>query len=166
MPFLYPVACLNFFLMYWSYKALMVKYYRKTVSFNEDLPVYSIKFLKLGIVLHTFMGAFILSNDDIINTSFSKKFFLEQGDEPPSFGNKASSPIAILYFVFVGSIAATYVAGKWLKIAFGVAYRCAIRCIKCMYLPCTCVYECLKKICGCFCCICNCLIKCFKKKDV
>lgn len=69
MPFLYPVGCINFVIIYWVYKSLMVKYYRKTVSFNEDLPMYSIKFLKIGIVLHTIMGAFILSNDDIINTS-------------------------------------------------------------------------------------------------
>lgn len=38
MPILYPVACINFFIIYWVYKLLLIKYYRKTVSFNQDLP--------------------------------------------------------------------------------------------------------------------------------
>ena len=38
MPILYPVASVNFFIIYWVYKLLLIKYYRKTVSFNQDLP--------------------------------------------------------------------------------------------------------------------------------
>jgi hypothetical protein len=34
IPILYPVAFLNYMILYWVYKILLIKYYRKTVSFN------------------------------------------------------------------------------------------------------------------------------------
>ena len=34
LPVLYPVAFLNYLILYWVYKILLIKYYRKTVSFN------------------------------------------------------------------------------------------------------------------------------------
>ena len=75
MPILYPVACLNFFLMYWVYKLLLVKFYRKTISFNQDLPQYSIKYLRFGIFLHVVMGAFILTNKALVSSAFVDQYF-------------------------------------------------------------------------------------------
>lgn len=74
-----------------------------------------------------------------------------QGDDPKTIGEKASSAIAVAYFIFCGTIAGVYLVGKYVKIILKAVWRCAVRCWN--ILPCVCVYNCLKKICGCFLCI-------------
>ena len=34
MPILYPIAALNFTILYWVYKILLIKFYSKSVMFN------------------------------------------------------------------------------------------------------------------------------------
>jgi hypothetical protein len=44
LPILYPFACIFFFVLYWVYKFLLVKYYKKTTRFNEEIPVESLSY--------------------------------------------------------------------------------------------------------------------------
>ena len=69
LPVLYPVAFVNYLILYWVYKILLIKYYRKTVSFNQDLPNFSIYFFKVGIVFHIIMGAFIFTNKNVLRSN-------------------------------------------------------------------------------------------------
>lgn len=74
LPVLYPVAFINYLILYWVYKILLIKYYRKTVSFNQDLPNFSIYFFKVGIVFHIIMGAFIFTNKNILRSNIAEEF--------------------------------------------------------------------------------------------
>ena len=67
MPVLYIIGFINYFLTYWIYKILLVKHYSKTVAFNEDLPLLSINYIRIGIFFHMFEGAIVFSNSKIIS---------------------------------------------------------------------------------------------------
>jgi len=41
LPLLYPFAAIFYFVLYWVYKGLLIKYYEKTTRFNEELPLYT-----------------------------------------------------------------------------------------------------------------------------
>jgi hypothetical protein len=66
LPVLYPVAAISYFVLYWVYKALLLKYYAKTTEFDEDLPVRSIGYMKYGILFHMIVGTFMFTNSAII----------------------------------------------------------------------------------------------------
>jgi hypothetical protein len=66
LPILYPFACIAYFILYWVYKGLLIKYYEKTTRFNEQLPIYSVGWIKLGICIHGVMGLFILTNSNLL----------------------------------------------------------------------------------------------------
>ena len=68
MPALYLIGCINFFVLYWVYKTLLVKFYQITTSFNQDMAVKSIRFYKFAVVLHLIMGSFMYTNSDILST--------------------------------------------------------------------------------------------------
>lgn len=68
MPALYPIACFNFFILYWVYKILLVKFYRKTTAFNQDLPNSSIAFLKIAIFTHVVLAAYIYTNSHLLSS--------------------------------------------------------------------------------------------------
>jgi hypothetical protein len=65
LPILYPFACIAFFVLYWVYKFLLLKYYEKTTRFNEQLPLYSITWIKFSILLHGVVGLFMYTNSDL-----------------------------------------------------------------------------------------------------
>lgn len=79
LPVLYPIAFLNYLVLYWVYKILLIKYYRKTVSFNQDLPNFSIYFFKVGIVMHIIMGAFIFTNKNVLKSNLLDVYEEETG---------------------------------------------------------------------------------------
>lgn len=62
MPVLYPIATLNFFILYWVYKVLIIKFYSKSTMFDQQLPKSSIYYLKVSIILHCVMTAFMYSS--------------------------------------------------------------------------------------------------------
>ena len=64
MPILYPIACVNFLVMFGTYKALLVKYYSKTTAFNQDLIKMGIYHLKFGVVMHVLMTAFFIQGGE------------------------------------------------------------------------------------------------------
>ena len=65
LPILYPFACIAFFVLYWVYKFLLLKYYEKTTKFNEELPIYSITWIKFSILIHGVFGLFMYTNNDL-----------------------------------------------------------------------------------------------------
>ena len=111
MPVLYPIGCLNFFVLYWVYKYLLVKFYSKTTSFNHKLPLFTINFFKVGIILHLILGSFMFSNSNILSAKnliylkwvsktldgLAKEVRVDQF----VFFERFSSGLALLYFLFV-----------------------------------------------------------------
>jgi len=72
MPLLYPFAMVFYFVLFWVYKLLLLKYYQTTNRFNEQLPIYATEYMKIGVFIHLFIGALMLSNSDIIPDHDSK----------------------------------------------------------------------------------------------
>lgn len=66
MPILYPFAVIFYFGLYWVYKLLLTKFYQKTTKFNYNLPIYTTQFIKIGVFFHIIVGAFMVTNNDII----------------------------------------------------------------------------------------------------
>ena len=66
LPILYPLAWLFFTFNYWVFKYLITKFFKKSTSFNEELAVYSIPYMKAGIFLHVITSIFFLSNPKVM----------------------------------------------------------------------------------------------------
>lgn len=64
MPILYPFAAIFFFIFYWVYKGLLLKYYGKTTKFNKDIPIKSMWWVKFGLVIHILIGSIMLSHEN------------------------------------------------------------------------------------------------------
>ena len=144
MPILYPVAAVNFFIIYWVYKLLLIKYYKKTTAFNQDLPIYSIFYLRIGIFIHILMATFILSNEQIVTTKLFDRIAEAQGttdlvednahkisekDESGhlyTFLERLTTGVGHFYVEFMLLILFFYVAGS----TIGKMLKCIWRAIK------------------------------------
>lgn len=67
LPVLYFLAFFNYLALYWSYKFLFTKYYRKTIEFNHGLPMQIVKYVEFAIGAHLVVTFFMLSNRDIMD---------------------------------------------------------------------------------------------------
>lgn len=115
MPILYFVGFLNFFIIYWAYKFLLIKHYRKTTSFNHRLPLFTINFFKIAVFLHLALGAYMYSNSKILSaknltylsefndllTGLSKNIERYTDMEEYVFFRRFDSGLSLLYFLFV-----------------------------------------------------------------
>jgi len=52
--------------LYWVYKFLLLKFYQRTNKFNEELPIFSTTFIKIGLILHGIFGGLMLTNSRLI----------------------------------------------------------------------------------------------------
>jgi len=69
---LYPIGCLNFLVLYYTYKTLLVKFYSKTKAFNQNLPQTSIHYFKIGLIFHIMVGMWVYSNSNVLSSRNAK----------------------------------------------------------------------------------------------
>lgn len=106
LPILYPFACIFFFVLYWVYKGLLLKYYEKTTRFNEQLPLFATHWIKLGIIIHGFITLTMITNSHLLPTAeiweaMSEQQVLENGTSGERFVNRfLSKGYAIVYIIF------------------------------------------------------------------
>jgi hypothetical protein len=62
MPIMYLFGAIYCGLGYVIYKFLVVKCYRKSFNFDEEIPLYAISMMKWGILIHLVMICFMYSN--------------------------------------------------------------------------------------------------------
>lgn len=72
LPVLYIVATIFFMSLYWVQKIMLLKVYQRTSSFNEDLALTAIGYIKIGLLFHVLIGVFMYTNNAIISTSISE----------------------------------------------------------------------------------------------
>lgn len=116
MPALYPIAFINFFILYWVYKILLVKSYKKTIAFNQDLPFFTIRYFKYAIFFHMFFSSIMFTNQGILGGSsrlnkFSdnvSSFTTSYTDQAESYSesyidisDRLSNPFWIIYVVLL-----------------------------------------------------------------
>ena len=80
LPILYPFACIFFFVLYWVYKFLLIKYYKKTTRFNEEIPVESLNYFKFAILMHILIGGAMISNSNLLQADTSKNTAANSSD--------------------------------------------------------------------------------------
>ena len=66
LPIMYFLAAVFYFIFFWIYKGLLIKYYEKTTKFNEELPIYAHSWVEGALILHGIVGAFMISNYDLL----------------------------------------------------------------------------------------------------
>lgn len=79
MPLLYPMAMLFFAITYLVNKMLIFKYFQTLANLTRTIPLFSIKFLRFGLMIHMILSAFMLTNPIIFST------FVNQNPEPLGF---------------------------------------------------------------------------------
>lgn len=65
MPLLYAINFVFYFVVYWTQKILILKYYRKASTFNEEITFKAILYTKYGLLMHIMIGTLMLSNSQI-----------------------------------------------------------------------------------------------------
>ena len=69
LPIMYILASIFYFVFYWMYKGLLLKYYEKTTRFNEELPIFAHSWVQIAVVIHGIVGSFMISNYDLLPRS-------------------------------------------------------------------------------------------------
>lgn len=71
LPILFPIAIINFVIIFWMDKTLLLRFYRLPKNHDETAIKYSLDMMKYAVLFHFIIGAFMYSNDRIISTSGS-----------------------------------------------------------------------------------------------
>lgn len=127
LPILYPFACVFYMVLYWVYKFLLLKYYEKTTRFNEQLPLYTTNWIKIGLILHGIVGGLMITNSNLlppddINKNPEEQYILAYG----TFYQKMEirflyKPYSVIYVFFWFCVFVWMVAqATVLKVVFGV----------------------------------------------
>ena len=68
LPLVYPICCLSFVVSYWFNKTMLMRYYQKTIEFNEELPINSMAYMKLAVAIHLIIAFLMLSNPKLLQS--------------------------------------------------------------------------------------------------
>lgn len=69
MPVLFLVSAVNFFVMYWIDKWLVLRFYKTPRNLNEDTIKYTLANMKQAVIFHVIIGFMMLSNKRILSSS-------------------------------------------------------------------------------------------------
>ena len=62
MPIMYLFGMIHFILGYYCYKYLLLKFFRKSNNFDEEIPLYCISLMKYAVFFHLVMIVFMYTN--------------------------------------------------------------------------------------------------------
>jgi hypothetical protein len=68
MPFLYLNGFVFYVVTYWVNKFLLIYYYQKSRTLTRTIPLFTMEYLKYGLLLHMVMGCFMLTNKEAFIT--------------------------------------------------------------------------------------------------
>lgn len=127
LPVLYPFAAVFFFAYYWVYKYLLIKFYARSRSFNEDIPMVATSFFTLGVILHLILGALMISNSNILTTSKTIRSYKDSGMEVVKYVLERVNSFSIASAFFVFSIILCIIISVK-NCCLGLAMRMCARC--------------------------------------
>mmetsp|Transcript_511 Transcript_511/g.521 ORF Transcript_511/g.521 Transcript_511/m.521 type:complete len:488 (-) Transcript_511:930-2393(-) len=67
LPVLFVITAVNFLLMFWIDKFLLLRFYRTPKNYDETCIYFSLGEMKYSFVFHFFLGALIFSNNKILS---------------------------------------------------------------------------------------------------
>jgi len=68
MPILFLISAINFTIMYWVDKWLVLRFYRLPRNYDETTINSTLKQLNYAFYFHLVMGFLIISNNDLLTT--------------------------------------------------------------------------------------------------
>jgi ABC-type uncharacterized transport system permease subunit len=71
LPILFLMAIVNFTIIYWVDKILLLRFYRKPKNYDAQSIQFSVDEMKYSFLFHFVIGAFVYSNDRILSNSGS-----------------------------------------------------------------------------------------------
>lgn len=101
LPLLYIIGFFFSTGLYWVYKMLLLKYYRKTTSFNQLLAVRAIEIMQVSVLFHILVGSFIFSNSAVFGRSADiedNSFYRYIKNNYPGMQSRFQSHHSIFYF--------------------------------------------------------------------
>lgn len=73
MPVLYLIGLLYYFIFYWVYKVLILKYFQKATTFNQTVAIKATNMIHFAIVWHIVIASLMFSNTDIFGSESDKE---------------------------------------------------------------------------------------------
>jgi len=124
-PILYPITFLNFVVVYWVYKMLLISHFKKSTSFDENLAFNTIEMFKWSVIIHLVTSLMMFTNHNILSSTrvpqqeLNELYQLVQNNvltaNNPVVLNaieRFSHPMGLLYTVFILLIIAIYILRK------------------------------------------------------
>ena len=68
MPILYFIGIVLYTFTYLIHKCLILKFYKKSRTLTRTIPIFTMKFFKIGIVLHMISALIMLSQKEAFET--------------------------------------------------------------------------------------------------
>lgn len=144
MPILYVVGFLSFMFAYLAQKCYLLKYHRKTTSFDSEMAHDTIPLFRIAIIMHLAMSGIMLTNKNILSVQnlrylsqvsivkdvpFIDQFLLEN-----TFSQRFTDGIGLVYLCFVVLIVAQFIFRKVFGVLFLSAFRnlCGVACACCL----------------------------------
>lgn len=72
MPVLFLIGSINFFMMYWIDKWLLLRFHKTPRNYDERTINFSLKYMKLAFLFHAVIGYLMISNKNVLTQN---KFF-------------------------------------------------------------------------------------------
>ena len=72
MPILFLISAINFFMMYWIDKWLLLRFHKTPRNYDERTIKFSLKYMKLAFLFHAVIGYLMISNKNVLTQN---KFF-------------------------------------------------------------------------------------------
>lgn len=70
LPILYLICVINFTIMYWVDKYLLLRFHRIPKNYDEKTINFALNQMKFAFVLHAIIGFFMISNDAILTSDY------------------------------------------------------------------------------------------------
>jgi len=69
LPVLFLITAINFLIVYWIDKWLLLRFYRTPKNYDEICINFSLNEMKIAFIFHFILGSAIYSNDKILTSS-------------------------------------------------------------------------------------------------
>ena len=76
LPILFLITAVNFVLIYWVDKWLVLRFYRTPKNYDELCINFSLEEIKLSFVFHFIIGAIVFSNKKILTSKGTGSSFI------------------------------------------------------------------------------------------
>ena len=84
LPILFPITVINFFIIFWVDKWLLLRFYKTPKNFDEQSILFSISEMQLAFIFHFIIGIIAYSNDRILSKSEAIGFLKTVVEDPIS----------------------------------------------------------------------------------